>query len=137
VTDFPALVKQFIAALGKHLCFRPELQSAQLAIHMTDAVNAVQHFLPDVTPLLVTDGARLDATLAGQIRFVHVRAEARNTGLDAQNFERVPAAGTAADGFCRGNQLVRHRPQPAEWHEQVKAAEAQARADAPGKFLRA
>src|ERR1035437_6735451 len=109
MADFLASVKKLVAARRQDFQIIVQPQATQLAVHMADAVNAVDDFLPDVAAFAVSPGPPLDATFERDVRLVHVRAKTWNACLNARGLKRLPAARATTKSLCSGNQFIRHR----------------------------
>src|SRR5436190_16645053 len=94
---------------------------------MTDSMNAIDNFLPNVTALAVTHRPTLYAALNREIGFIHVDAETRNARFDAHHLERLPTAHATA-GRSRGrDQSIRHRRRRIRRNKYIEARRTQAR----------
>src|SRR5258706_604763 len=81
---FMAGGKVFFPLLWEGFKFGGHPKAAQFARDGADAVDAVDHFLPDVGAFVVNEGGALDPTFERDFRLAQARPEPRNPRLDAR-----------------------------------------------------
>src|ERR1043166_2124034 len=128
-------MEQPVASRGQLREVIGQSEAAQGFGDLSISANARQDFLADVAPFGVADGAGFDASLRGEIAFVHVSAEPRQGSLNPNHLQRLTTAHASAciaggmeelfggtGKLSGGNEQIKPNPLPSRVVHAIKLA---------------